>query len=124
MSYIDCGIRYAIQAAIKSRAPHFRVGAALLKGGKVIRVGYNRFRKTCPCATNMFQTIHAEHDCLNGIPYETLRKSFLFVVRITPAGNLAMARPCSHCEKYIRQLPLRGVYFTNVTGEISFERYR
>ena len=97
--------------AARSSTMHPQVGAVIVKG-KNYRVGYNK-NKTHPEYANPEKhtriSIHAELDCLNKTPL--LDAEELYVYREL-AGMPAMARPCNHCMRFIRDTEIRTIYYT------------
>lgn len=112
------GMRAAINAAHASNSPNFKVGAAIMRGSKVISVGWNYFRKTHPRSCTHLSTVHAEVNVLNGLRREELEGCDIFVARVTPGGIVSIAKPCEGCQEMLGALPIRRVYYTNRQGKI------
>lgn len=93
------------------------LAAILVNKGKVASIGYNQM-KTHPKSTHPYKTLHAEVDCLIGIPEGVLRESSLFVARTGFHGRsrVLLARPCPFCQIMIRRAGVRDTYFTTDTG--------
>lgn len=88
-----------------------RVGAVLVRGKQMIS-GYNK-PKTHPKYANPLkhvrQSIHAETDCFNRAPM--MEAEELYVYRELN-GVPAMARPCNHCMKFVKELGIRKIFYT------------
>ncbi|MCC2280832.1 hypothetical protein LKL35_36495 [Streptomyces sp. ET3-23] len=91
----------------------FRVGAVLVKGGRVLGRSCNR-RRNCPRTDFRHATFHAEEALLRttDIP----RRAVVYVARLGREGVPLLARPCPRCQ---RQLAARGIslaHYTTDTG--------
>lgn len=62
---------------------HFKHAACVVKGGRVLAVGYNHGK------------IHAEADAIRGV--SSAEGCVLYVVRIKKDGKFMMSRPCNNC---------------------------
>lgn len=121
MSYVERGIDYAIRSAHESDCPTYRIGAALMRKNRLVARGRNFYKKSHPQSKTIYNGIHAEFHCLNGVGPGTCRNATLFVARVTNAGTLSMARPCDDCLELLRERNIRVFYYTNYDGEIVKE---
>lgn len=121
MSYIHRGIQYALEAALESDCPNYRLGAALMKRNQLVSRGRNLFKKSHTKSRTIYNGIHAEFDCLNGVNPEKARNCSLFVARVTNAGVISMARPCSDCQELLKEYGVRVFYYTNYDGNVVRE---
>lgn len=121
MSYIDKGIRYALNEAMESDCPTYRIGAALMRRNQMVSSGRNIFKKSHTKSRTMFNGIHAEFDCLHGIDPGKIRNCVLFVARVTNAGSISMARPCDGCRELLRECGIRVFYYTDYNGDVIRE---
>lgn len=90
---------------------HPQMGAVLVLRKHTIG-GYNK-EKTHPTYANPEiherKSIHAELDCLNNAP--SLEEGVLYVYR--ELNDMpAMARPCNHCMKFIKDAGIKKIYYT------------
>lgn len=94
--------------------------AALVYRGKVISVGVNK-RKTHPLQKKYSSHceklfLHAEVDsivkCINKHGTEVLKKSDIYVLRLSKGGSITNSKPCSGCMKAIKAFGIRNVYWT------------
>ena len=97
-------------------APHdkWRVGAALVRGGSLLSVGYNRYRND-PCLVDIpGVSFHAEAVALRraGDP----KGATMYIARVTRTGMSGMARPCSHCQRLLLENGVRAVVYTTSNG--------
>lgn len=84
-----------------------RVGAAVVKGGRVLGVGYNRpgaTRRTPYSRHAELTAIVAAGDCAGAAIY-VYREHGL-------TGKPMLAKPCASCEEVIRLAGIRKVYYT------------
>lgn len=121
MSYADRGMHYAIQSALESDCPSYRMGAVLMKRNKLISRGRNFFRKSHPDSKTIYNGIHAEFHCLNNVDPGKCRGNSLFVARVTNAGTLSMARPCDDCLDLLKSRGIKVFYYTDYDGEVVRE---
>lgn len=121
MSYIHKGIQYALEAALESDCPNYRLGAALMKRNKLISRGRNLFKKSHTKSRTIYNGIHAEFDCLHGVDPEKARNCSLFVARVTNAGGISMARPCGDCQVLLKEYGIRVFYYTDYDGNVIRE---
>ena len=65
-------------------------------------------------------SLHSEIDCIIKARRSVRGKSLL-VIRLSKSG-LAMAKPCQHCEKYLRDVGVRSVYYSINKNEFGLMR--
>jgi len=117
-------INLARHMALKS-VSKFRLGAVLVKRGRVISTGFNMMNKSHPIMQKYSENIdftlglHAEvHSCI-GVSAKDLHAAELWVCRLHKNGKFAMARPCLVCRKFLIDVGVKKVYFTNLEGKIE-----
>lgn len=126
---IKRGIVRALEVSLEAPDSEFKVGAVLTKNGNVIGRGCNHTHKTSPNSVSRHYGQHAEYRALrksaklgekkNSYDLAKLRGASLFVARITPGGRVALAKPCIHCQSFLKHLGLKRIYYTNESGGIS-----
>tara|TARA_Y100000593_G_scaffold25146_2_gene50188 strand:+ start:38102 stop:38458 length:357 start_codon:yes stop_codon:yes gene_type:complete len=97
----------------------YHLAAILRRKGRVIRVGINthkthpRFTRTYPDGS-IASHMHAEMSVLRfAQPGDTLE-----VMRFKKCDHTyAMAKPCEHCMRFIREFGISHVRYTNYNGE-------
>lgn len=111
----------AVTMAGKSTS-RFRLGAVLAKKNRVISTGYNDMGKTHTLMQryNTDKTwapgLHAEvHACI-GVPPVDMSFADLYVVRILKDGNVAIAKPCKICHRFLTAVGIRRVYYSMGSG--------
>jgi deoxycytidylate deaminase len=109
-------INLALSMAKKSTSK-FRLGAVLARRGNVISTGYNQMDKTHPLQNKFYKGdgalgLHAEvHACI-GVPAADLLGAHLYVTRILANGQIAMAKPCPTCYKFLTSVGVARVTFS------------
>ena len=116
-------IRKAIRQAEKSQFTRARVGAVIVRGGRILGVGSNRVRYYHQQRTHPhrhIQSLHAEIAAILDVRNPSqLKGSTMFVARIKKDGSLALAKPCAYCQRVINNFGIKRVVFTTDTGEIQ-----
>jgi deoxycytidylate deaminase len=107
------GISYAVEAARGSDCPTYLVGAALMKGNRLVASDCNSFHKTNPRTTNLTRKVHAEFRVAN---QRNLRGYTMYVARVRINGTIGMARPCPDCLRLLIGGGIREIWFTNRQG--------
>ncbi len=113
-------IRIASKQANKSTYRH-RIGAVIVKGSVILGVGHNevnryngRWRSKWP------GSLHAEESAiLNALKKSGLHSiigSTLYVSRVSKSGELALAKPCEHCQAILKAFHVKEVHYTTPTG--------
>lgn len=88
-------------------------GAVAVRGGRVVGVGVNSYQND----HNLFdilpfnRTTHAEQACLRAIG-ENARGAVMYVARVNRDGEEKMSKPCSMCQKALREAGVRKVVYT------------
>lgn len=117
---------YFKKAKYASRISTFdrvRIGCIAVYKKQIIAVGFNK-AKTNPIQTKYspyrgIQTrnnyLHAEMDCVNQIKDLKIdfKKVKLFVYREDDSKMKRICKPCGACEKAIRDLGIKVVYYTD-----------
>lgn len=107
----------AISAAHLATHAKWRLGSVIVRGGSILGVGYNRSRndptviedeKYFECST------HAEVSAIKST--KNAKGAKLFVARLTPADNLALAKPCPRCLQAIKEAGIKKIYYTSSDG--------
>jgi tRNA(Arg) A34 adenosine deaminase TadA len=93
----------------------YRLGAVVLKDGKIVSKGCNRIAVYSDLCLRGYFSTHAE--CL------ALRRSkkgdTLIVVRILRDGSLACARPCDKCFKTAKHKGIRKIIYSDHNGQMK-----
>lgn len=121
MSYHDYHQQLALQVATKSQS-RFRLGAVVAKRTRTLGVGFNRMDKTHPTMQrnnpdkSWTPGLHAEvHACL-GVELTLLQGATIYVARLRKDGRFGLAQPCEICNRFLRGVGIRAVFFTTNTN--------
>lgn len=105
--------RMASKQAVDSPFVQHRVGAVVVKNGRVLATGMNHLRYTKEFKRS---NVHAEEDAilklLKARKLSSLSGADIYVTRFTKGGKVGMAKPCCTCDALIRSVGIRNVYFT------------
>lgn len=117
-------IRNAIKEAYKSNFD-LRIGAVIVKSGRVLSKGYNKTGVYTKYAHVEFLSIHAEVDaiikCLKSYRYSNLIGAKIYIAGLRKNGRLLLSKPCTRCAQLIRNVGIKKVYYT--TNEQTVECY-
>jgi deoxycytidylate deaminase len=113
-------MRIATKVAHKSPFFRHRLGAVVVKGGRVLSTGYNEIRFTKELRNS---TLHAEEAAILSLlkknKLHELNNSEIYVSRITPGGRTGLSKPCARCMELIRSVGIASISYT--TDENSTE---
>jgi deoxycytidylate deaminase len=119
-------VKHCIRAAhmASMSTEKFRLGAVLARGKDVIGVGYNvgrthpRMQRFNP-DKSYSPGLHAEVSACMGVDDRQLIGADLYVVRLSKAGKWTMAKPCEICQKFLTDVGIKRVYYSNKVGEME-----
>ena len=112
----------AKRLSLKSDHCRYCIGCVIVKKSKVVGVGYNQL-KTHPKSPHDYNTIHAEFSAILGVPVADLKGATVYVYRENKKGELALAKPCKHCQKMLEGCGVKTVYYTVDKGIDYYEIY-
>ena len=121
---IKSSLKLAQTMSFLSTHPDFRLGAVLVKNGKIISKAFNCGKKSHPYIHRngefYNQTIHAELACILKVKNkERLQGATIIVYRERRDGHMANAKPCPMCEKLIRSYGIKKIIYST---EFGFQR--
>lgn len=97
-------------------APHdkWRVGAALVRGGSLLSIGYNRYRNDPSMVDIPGVSYHAETVAVRraGDP----RGATIYIARVTRSGLMGMAKPCLRCQRFLLENGIRDIVYSTDDG--------
>lgn len=119
--------RAAKAVAELSDYPRHKLGCCVVKGHRIISSGCNSKSKCHPIQAKLDTEkygvecagkCHAEIAALLPLIRDKvdLSNASLYVYRQHKDGTLAMAKPCSSCQKMIRQMKIRKCFYTIENG--------
>lgn len=117
-------LKKARTESLKSDHYQYKLGAAVVRNGKIISSGYNHLRKTNPQIISIgrsnFKTVHAEMDCIFKLKNkELLKGATIFVYREKKDGTLGCARPCPICFNFLAFYGIKKIIYSTDTGFFS-----
>lgn len=92
---------------------HHKLGAVIVNKNKIVGLGFNKPSKTHPKSTHPHKTVHAELDAVLDTERQHLEGSTIYIYREHKDGNPAEAKPCNHCQKLIKLVGIKKVYYTS-----------
>jgi tRNA(Arg) A34 adenosine deaminase TadA len=113
----------AAKAAARKSPSDPQMGAAIVKGSKLLSIGFNQRDKTHPRARNYSNCIHAELHAVLGLSHKDLKDADIYIYRELKSGVLAMAKPCPFCWSLLKTVGIRRVYYTT-NGSYSKEKVK
>ena len=98
------------------QAPHeqWRVGAALVKGGRLLSVGFNRYRNDPSQVDLSGVSYHAEAVAIRRAGFS--EGATLYVARVTRSGDMGSAKPCARCQLLLSQHGVHTVVWSTPVG--------
>ena len=114
-------LRLAARHAMHSEHGIYRMGAIVVRKGRIIAYGFNKNR-THPRALNFTRKIHAELAALIMADRGDTYNSDMYIVRITNGGKLATSKPCMSCEILIREAGIKNVTYIDTEGLICSQK--
>jgi dCMP deaminase len=108
-SFLNLASKIAESSTMKKKH-----GAVVVRSGRVLAVGVNRFRNhPSQIETHRIKedcSIHAEVDALNRCDP---RGATLYVARINNRGEHRMSRPCPLCARVIKEAGIKKIVWSN-----------
>lgn len=112
------GIKTAVKAAFKSNHKSARLGACIVKGGRILSIGWNTDKKYNKLS--WYWDFHAEVHAILSIGIKNIpNNSKLYVCRIQKNNNLSMAKPCDKCMALAKKAGITQIYYTDWNGEVT-----
>ncbi|GGV54745.1 hypothetical protein [Streptomyces spectabilis] len=108
LSFLDVALKQAARSKCR-----YRVGAVLVKGGRVLAHSSNRYRNA-PSVDFRFATFHAEEVLLRRS--SPPQGAVVYVARVNRAGEPQMARPCPRCQRALISSGVTLVHYTTAAG--------
>ena len=107
------GLRLASKKAEDSSFDRARIGAVLVKGGRVLASANNELRFTRKAAAT-WESTHAEEMVILNVlrqpgGLQKLHGSTLYISRVKKDGELGLAKPCANCQRLIDSVHIKKV---------------
>jgi tRNA(Arg) A34 adenosine deaminase TadA len=103
-----------IKQALKSKYRH-RLGAVVVYRNQVVGVGYNKVYSNEP-NLHKLNGLHAEIAALQNTTARYRKGSTIYVYRLTSSNKPALAKPCCACQKIMKKMGVRHVWFSTENG--------
>lgn len=86
-----------------------------MRGRQILSEGFNKWRMSCHLGRRYseYNSIHAEIDAMRQIRRSELVGTTIYVARFTKNGDYANSKPCTCCDKAIRDLGIRKMVYTH-----------
>lgn len=112
--------RIASKQAKKSLHKQHKLGAVIVKGGRILSTGFNSMR---PSSLINTPTLHAEAAAvLKLLKYRRLADlagAEMYVTRFTRGGRIGLACPCDNCRSLLTSVGIKRVYYTTDDGGVE-----
>ena len=102
----------------KSSFKRFRVGAVLVRKGRVISKGYNR-NKSHSLGSGFAKTLHAEGSTLQDALKQGINPAGAIMYVFRKGGNLS--KPCMDCQRHLINFGVNTVIYTDNNEEVRLE---
>lgn len=100
--------------AAASSSEKKRHGAVVARGGRVLGIGFNKFRNHPsiiePDKIKEHCSIHAEVDALSKV--SDPRRATIYVARVSNSGDDRLSKPCSYCHRFIVESGIKKIVYT------------
>lgn len=116
-------MKLAIEEAEKSNC-RYKVGAVVFKNSSILSSGHNAKRANSihPKYQVWPHSLHAEQAALLGLDWHKLKNASIFVLRLTKAQKLSLAKPCQTCQNLLAFVGIKKVFYTGRSGEILLDK--
>jgi tRNA(Arg) A34 adenosine deaminase TadA len=107
-------INTAIQEAMNSEHPQWRVGAVVVRSGRVLGRGNNRYRNDPAIVGKYDVSYHAEEVAIRRAG--STEGATIYVARITRSGYVSIAKPCASCQELLSLAGIQTAVWTDMNG--------
>lgn len=94
----------------------------IVRKGKILATGINQIKthpRTLEFGYHSICGLHSELDAALKLGMTDCSSHTLINIRIDGKGQLNMSKPCQFCQKLIKQLNFKNVYFTGPDGKFQ-----
>jgi dCMP deaminase len=106
-------LNIATRVAETSTFEKKRHGAVIVKAGRILSVGVNKWRNQDLVNSYSYSpdsTVHAEIDALSRV--EDPKGAIVYVSRVNQHGEELFSRPCERCSKALIKAQVKAVVYT------------
>lgn len=107
-------LTYALDESSNASHSQWRVGAILVRSGRVLSVGVNRYRNSPSKVDLDGVSYHAEEVALRRAG--SADGATIYVARMTRSGKIGLARPCRRCQATLLEHGVQYAIWTEPTG--------
>lgn len=107
-------LSYAVDESQNGSHSQWRVGAVLVRSGRVLSVGVNRYRNSPSKVDIEGVSYHAEEVAIRRAG--NTQGSTIYVARLTRSGKIGLARPCKRCQALLLEHGVQYAIWTEPTG--------
>jgi tRNA(Arg) A34 adenosine deaminase TadA len=102
-------VQRSIGVALTSAHP-FKMGAVAIRGGNLQGYATNRIRNHPKVVDDWYDcSVHAEQSLAENCD---VRSSIVYIARVTPGGNAALAKPCRSCLQSLTESGVKRIVWT------------
>ena len=114
----------------KATGQYFHI-SSLIRKNRIICVGWNDYTRYHPSYkfgnyenykgfTNAYKpSIHSEISSIIRFGEEDLSEMTLVNIRIGNMNQVALSKPCFNCQRVLKQLNIKRIYYSNNVGEFE-----
>jgi len=115
-------ISYCFKIVNKNKSKKSKHVSVLVKSGRVISVGFNRYDRygfaKSPHYDPIRDTWHSELDAVYKYSASELRDAILYTVGVNGKnGHILHGCPCNSCRKLLKEYNLKGIYYADKSGK-------
>lgn len=118
MAYIKTSdykyLNAAIEEAMNSEHPQWKVGAIVVRSGRVLGRGNNKYRNNPSIVGKDGVSYHAEEVAIRRAG--STEGATIYVARITRSGYVAIAKPCETCQELLELAGIQTAVWTDTGG--------
>ena len=107
-------LSYAVDECELASHSQWRVGAVIVKGGRVLSTGVNRYRNKPDQVDLAGVSYHAEEVAIRKAG--DVRGATIYVGRITRSGRIGSAKPCVRCQALLLENGVSTAIWTEPYG--------
>lgn len=107
----DKFIRIAKKISQKSDHHSHKMTCLIVKGSRIIGVGYNKLRKKSAKSPHPYFSIHAEYAAVIYAKH-AVSGATAFIFRQTKDGTFATAKPCASCYQFLVNQGISEIVYT------------
>lgn len=118
MAYIKTSdykyLNAAIEEAMNSEHSQWKVGAIIVRSGRVLGRGNNRYRNDPAIVGKDDVSYHAEEVAIRRAG--STEGATIYVARITRSGYTSIAKPCESCQELLLEAGIQTAVWTDLAG--------